>query len=825
MLSSEQPPSDLPPALGPAPSLSAWWPAGRETVRVAAELDLWGRKTLEIFIPSIGQVRRLPRDAVRTSSNRPWTSDELVWRAAAARAVHLMALGELVAAGRFDLDPLPHQIRVVDRALAMDSIRLLLADEVGLGKTIEAGLIYSEFKARGRTRRVLVVAPKGVQLQWIAEMRQRFGEEFARVGPEGVPVDAGVNPWKAFDRVVCSLDAVKPLRRRAGWSPERVAEHNERRFRALVEAGWDLVIFDEAHHVAGSTEDVARHQLAWELAKRTPNVLLLSATPHSGKSEAFARLLGLLEPAFLKNRPLERVTVAPLVVRTERREAVDAKGAPLFQPRTTSLEVVPYRDRALEHKLYEAVTDYVRHGYDRSRRERRPAVGFLVLLMQRLVSSSTEAILAALERRAEVLTRAGNQLRLFAERAEQWGELTGEEQYDALVAAQEAIWGDERREVDVLLDLARKAAASGVDAKAAHLLELHRRIQREEGDPSVKVVVFTEFVPTQEMLLDLFERVGIPATAINGSMSMAERALAQETFRESAQVLVSTDAGGEGINLQFAHVVVNYDLPWNPMRIEQRIGRVDRIGQRKPVRTFNLVMENSVDQHVLRVLEEKLWRILDELGSDKWNDVLESAAARVENLYAEAIVSPETLEDRAGEVARETREDVTDAESLRRLLVGEASPVRRTSDTAATWVLRAADAHERFAGQSSDTEAVLASLPEAAAGESVPAIRGETRGLWSLWEVRPHGEPHSRDCFAIFVTDEGDVRPDLAERIWLRLGEGTETRQGPPLEPAAWAQLHRLGQDYGYSACAGLAPVESWEAPWLVLRLVLRVEP
>src|SRR5207253_1221286 len=123
---------------------------------------------------------------------------------------------------------------------------------------------------------------------------------------EGVPVDAGINPWRAFDRVVCSLDAVKPLRRRAGWSSHRVAEHNERRFRALREAGWDLVIFDEAHHVAGSTGDVARHELARELARATPNVLLLSATPHSGSTEAFTRLLGLLDPEFLSGKSLNR---------------------------------------------------------------------------------------------------------------------------------------------------------------------------------------------------------------------------------------------------------------------------------------------------------------------------------------------------------------------------------------------------------------------------------------------------------------------------------------------------------------------------------------
>ncbi len=802
----------------------AWWPQGREAVRVTAELDLWGRRTVEICVPSSGSVHRVAADALADITSRPWSGDEVAWRAAAARALHLMARRDAVTLGR-DLEPLPHQLAVLDRALAMDPVRLLLADEVGLGKTIEAGLIFSELKARGRAERVLVVAPKGVQLQWVAEMRQRFGEEFALVGPGGVPVDVGIDPWRAFDRVVCSLDAVKPLRGRVGWSPEQVEAHNRQRFRAIVEAGWDLVVFDEAHHVAGSTEDVARHQLARELAARTPHVLLLSATPHSGKSEAFVRLLGLLDPGFLAGRPIVAEEVGPLVVRTEKRHAVDADGRPLFQPRTTSLEIVPYGDRTLERKLYEAVTDYVRHGYDRAQRERRPALGFLVLLMQRLVSSSTAAILAALERRAAALAQAGAQLRLFAERAEEWGELTGEEQLQALSEARGAAWGDEQAEVEILLDLARKAAAAGVDAKARFLLDLLRRIQREERDPSVKVVIFTEFVPTQEMLLELFSEVGINATAINGSMSMEERALAQEAFATDAQVLVSTDAGGEGINLQYAHVVVNYDLPWNPMRIEQRIGRVDRIGQRRPVRAFNLVLENSIDQHVVRVLEDKLWRILEELGTDKWNDVLESAGRGVEELYAEAIADPQRVEREVVRLAERTKEEVRSRETWRAVLTAGppgAVPTGRRGE-AAGWLIEAAERYQVWSGEAlrRPTE-VLRRLREAAPDEPVPQVRGGTAGLWSLWEVRPHGTEGVRDCFALFLTPAGTVRPDLADRLWVELGRGTPVEPGEPLSADEWAELTRRGADHAYATCARLAPVETWQAPWLVLRMVVR---
>ncbi|WP_370323774.1 DEAD/DEAH box helicase, partial [Euzebya sp.] len=343
------------------------------------------------------------------------------------------------------LAPLPHQLVALERGLARNPVRLLLADEVGLGKTIEAGLIHAELKARGRVRRTLVIAPKGVQLQWAAEMADHFDEEFVRVGPGGVPFDAGIDPWSTFDQVICSLDAVKPLTARAGWSPQRVEEHNRLRVDALVDAGWDLVIIDEAHHVAGSDPSVARHQLARRLAECAPNVLLLSATPHPGKSDAFARLLGLLDDRFIHGLEATRDTVGPLVVRADKRRTTDQDGNPLFLPRTTTLRSIPYGERHIEQQLYDAVTEYVRHGYKQALAQNRPAVGFLVLLMQRLASSSTAAIHAALERRHAAVLTEGTQLRLFPEHAEDWGDLSGEEQVAALNNAMGAAWGNELR--------------------------------------------------------------------------------------------------------------------------------------------------------------------------------------------------------------------------------------------------------------------------------------------------------------------------------------------------------------------------------------------
>lgn len=802
----------------------AFWLAGSESVRVLGRREHWGHLTAEVFVPSLRKTLHLRDDELASPSERTWRREELIWRVAAAKAVHILSDRQPLAMEGFDLEALPHQIAVLDRALELDDVRLLLADEVGLGKTIEAGLIYSELKLRGAVRRVLVVAPKGVQLQWVAEMKQRFGEDFARVGAEGVPVDVGIDPWRSFDRVVCSLDSVKPLRKRAGWSPERIDEHNERRFNAIVEAGWDLVIFDEAHHVAGSEENVARHVLARELARTTRHVLLLSATPHSGKSEAFTRLLGLLDPRFWKGMTLAKENVAPVVVRTEKRDAVDASGQPLFKPRATSLETVPHGERRLEEALYEAVTEYVRVGYDRAKREKRPAVGFLLLLMQRLVSSSTAAILAALERRVEVLTVGGDQLRLFSDLSEEWGELTGEEQYQALAEARGSAWGDEKAEVDLLLDLARKATSEGLDAKAEFLLALIRRLQRDSGDPSIKVVVFTEFVATQDMLLTLLDGTGVRATAINGSLSMEERALAQEEFREGSQVLVSTDAGGEGINLQFSYVVINYDLPWNPMRIEQRIGRVDRIGQAFPVQAFNLILENSVDARVLAVLETKLWTILEELGADKWGDVLESASRSVEDVYAGAILDPDALDEQVSDLASRTRTEVEAGDSIREMFRGQRFSGRGQSSRGFSEVLeQAARAFEVTKGEASaDMAEMLERLPEAAAGESLPRIDGAEAGLWTLWEVTPDGSS-TRDCVAVFSTGDGKVRPDLAESIWTRLIEGVVPIVSPALTQDEWDSVMRMGRDHAYAACLNLKPAEAWTSPWVTLRLAVRV--
>jgi SNF2 family DNA or RNA helicase len=803
----------------------AWSPAVGEPVEVLARSELWGRSMAEIIVPSTQQRLRVAAPDIVDLSWRRWTTPEVTLRAAATRALALAADGDVLVAARGGVSLLPHQVATLERALAMDPVRLAICDEVGLGKTITAGAIFAEMKARGRLRRVVVVAPKGVQLQWVAEMSERFGEEFVRVGPEGLPVDSGIDPWRVFDHVVCSLDAVKPLRRRAGWTPEQVDAHNAARFRGLVHAGWDMVIIDEAHHVAGSSEEVARHRLAVELAAAAPHLLLLSATPHSGKSDGFRRFLGLIDDGFTHGRPVNRSTVTPVVARAEKRRSVDHKGRPLFQPRSTSIRIAPYSDRQLERELYEAVTEYVRNGWNAAKRDGRTAAGFLVLLMQRLVSSSTAAILAALEKRSAALGEPGEQLSLFVDRGEEWAEMTGEEQFEALAGARGPAWETERVELNRLLNLARSAAAAGADAKVRAFFELLGELRRAENDPNVKVLVFTEFVSTQEMLLRLLEEAGISAVAINGSMGLAERAMAQQAFCDKAQVLVSTDAGGEGINLQFAHVVANWDLPWSPSRLEQRIGRVDRIGQTHPVQAYNFVCEHSVEARVLEVLDTKLSVILDELGADKRGDILESAARRTDDLWTAAIVNPDQLDEQAAAFATETRAEAEEAGHLTELVEPTGHAARAVSpERLAALVRTAADARANLGRPVLDPLDALTNLPEIAPGEPCPVLHlnGTDAGWLSVWEVTPDNS--NRSAVAVYQADNGLVRPDVAITAWDRCCQGLPIVDQRTPSDTEWQRVMNDGVDHAYRAVARIAGDAGLTLPDARIRLLARVE-
>ena len=597
--------------------------------------------------------------------------DDIAYVVAAARVADALTQDVLLAPIESSVIPLPHQIRALSRAIANERVRYLLADEVGLGKTIEAGLIMRELKLRGLVRRTLVIAPKGIATQWVSEMRFHFGEIFQLVLPEDLKTlrriapllgngndQAGnhspellpANAWQMFSQVVVPMDSVKPLDKRRGWTTVQVGEYNRERFEDLISAGWDLVIVDEAHRLGGSTDQVARFKLGQGLSEAAPYLLLLSATPHQGKTDAFHRLVSLIDAQkFPDIGSITRERVQPHVIRTEKRRAIDAEGKPLFKPRRTQLTPVSWEERHRGQRgLYEAVTEYVREGYNQALREKRSYIGFLMILMQRLVVSSTSAIRTTLEKRLEALAAPEEQMTLFPfYNEEEWADLDGQEQIEMLLRTRLKALKNERAEVKLLLEAAARCEQIGPDAKAESLLDWLYRLQAEEGDPDLKVLLFTEFVPTQEMLRRFLSERGFSVVCLNGSMDIDERKRVQEAFARETRILVSTDAGGEGLNLQFCHVVINYDIPWNPMRLEQRIGRVDRIGQAHAVRAINLVFEDSVEHRVREVLEQKLAVIFEEFGIDKTGDVLDSAQAgrMFDEMYVEAILNPEKVED------------------------------------------------------------------------------------------------------------------------------------------------------------------------------------
>lgn len=803
-----------------------WYTRQATPCRVIDRQDIWGEIAYRVWLPAKDAVVRARKPDLSPLDGVRLTVEQVLHTAAAAKLLDALEDNLLLAPIQSSVVPLPHQLYALNRAMSRDRIRYLLADEVGLGKTIEAGLILRELKLRGMVKRVLVVAPKGLVRQWQAEMRLHFGETLRFVEPAELAAfrqwkTTEDNLWRTHDQVICSLDSVKPIEGRRGWSLEQLSNYNRDRFEDLVSAGWDLVIIDESHRLGGSTDQVARYKLGAALAEASPYLLLLSATPHQGKSDQFLRLMQLLDrETFADESSVTRERVHPFVIRTEKRAAINAEGKPLFKPRVTRLQAVVWQDRHdAQQRLYEAVTDYVRHGYNQALATKQRYIGFLMILMQRLVTSSTAAIRTTLEKRQALLQQPPAQADLLdAVEIEEWADLDGQAQLDAAVQA--SGWAQEKAEVEMLLELARATERQGTDAKAEALLELIYKLQQEENNPQLKVLVFTEFVPTQAMLASFLEGRGFSVATLNGSMDLDARTKAQQVFAGDVRVLVSTDAGGEGLNLQFCHVIVNFDMPWNPMRIEQRIGRVDRIGQQHVVRAVNFVLEDTVEFRVREVLEAKLAVIAEEFGVDKAADVMDSVEVEpiFDELFVHGLQDPASIAKECDAVINRVREKVAADRQGSELLSAphelEADDARKWRDHPAqywleraitaglparggmaeksgdAWRVRWADGTEsaracfdaRTAEQNPEIEwitledprarAVISELPRCVAGQPLPLVRlaglpDSVRGVWSLWEVSLVADNFNRRRFlAVFTTDDGRTFLPTAKRIW-----------------------------------------------------------
>jgi superfamily II DNA or RNA helicase len=613
-----------------------------------------------------------------------------------------------------------------------------------------------------------------------------------------------------------------------GWSEEQVAQFNQDRFLDLISAGWDLIIVDEAHRLGGSSVQVARHQLGKGLAEAAPYLLLLTATPHQGKSDAFHRLLTLLDrTAFPDTSSVVKERVLPYVIRTEKRQAIDADGKPLFQPRITRLVAIPWRpEHEGQRQLYESVTVYVREGYNQAIREKKGYIGFLMILMQRLVTSSTRAITTTLARRLEILGQPEEQMgQVPSPIDEEWLDLDGQDQLESILTTRLRALQNEKSEVQRLLDLARQVEAQGSDARAEAMIEWIYTLQKEEADPDLKLLIFTEFVPTQTMLSEFLSARGFSVVCLNGSMDMEQRIKVQERFAKDARILVSTDAGGEGLNLQFCHVVINYDLPWNPMRLEQRIGRVDRIGQSKVVRALNFVLEETIECRVREVLEEKLSIILRDFGVDKTGDVLDSLEAGnlFESLYITALLHPEKISTEVHEAIKAIQEEAnraraqqslfddpvalesTEAQTIQNLPLGEwiekmtsnyvaacdGTMKRRKGSIELRWPNDAETHAVTFPTKKSETppgvetlslehpriRGLLSRLPRYAPGQAIGQIKLEEipaaiKGFWSLWQIGMVTHERRRQrVLPVFVHDDGRTLQPTARFVWDELNE------------------------------------------------------
>jgi hypothetical protein len=481
-------------------------------------------------------------------------------------------------------------------------------------------------------------------------------------------------------------------------------------------------------------------------------------------------------------------------------------------------------------------------------REKRSYIGFLMILMQRLVVSSTSAIKTTLARRLEVLSSESRVPSLFDEletqnaELETFYDLDGQEQIETLLTTRLKALKNERAEVKLLLEAATRCEQAGPDAKAEALLDWLYRLQADEGDPELKVLVFTEFVPTQQMLQQFLTERGFPVVCLNGSMDMDERKKVQDAFAEDARILISTDAGGEGLNLQFCHVVINYDIPWNPMRLEQRIGRVDRIGQTHVVRAVNFVFEDSVEHRVREVLEEKLAVIFEEFGIDKTGDVLDSAQAGqiFDDLYVEAILNPDDVDTSVDKVITRLQEQVRDTQASSSVLGAneelEPSEAQRLmAHPLPHWVERmtvsylkahggkaerlaaeaSAQAGKRrtwnltwpngeklsgivFSGKEADQtptarlltledsriRGLAMRLPRFAPGQpisivTIPGISDEITGLWSLWRIGIATMDWNRHrIMPLFVGDGGKIFTPTARHLWDQLLSATPNVQG-----------------------------------------------
>jgi superfamily II DNA or RNA helicase len=585
-------------------------------------------------------------------------------RLAATRLTFAYQHDELSTLGNSRVEVKPHQVGVVHRVAESYPHRFILADEVGLGKTIEAGLLIRELQARGVAKRILILVPSGLVGQWQQELKTKFNLSFSLYNRDSItwlrnkhPTE---NPWTIENLVLASTTY-------AAWDEDRRKE--------IAGAGWDMVVIDEAHHARRTYqgENKMSPTNAYRLAElisdpdlaRAQAMLLLTATPMQLHPFELYSLIELLDPALFPtyddfdshrhelrglNATVERLKGFESATEQEREAAIadaemwlghdrvdieerarDSKEELVselqahhrlsqvmvrnrkrvvggFMPRVAAIWEVELTDR--EHEAYWATTDYLRTGYARSRATENNALGFLMATFQKLNASSSHALKHSLLRRIEKLeafTEAEHREEILDEDLEEMP--TAEALDDLLSQRVDADW-EEVRELERLVALLEEIE---LDSKAAMLRDQLGHIA--EDDPEAKVIVFTQFRDTQSYLRDNLGGLWT-INLFHGGLKPQEKDAAVARFRDGSgpQLLISTEAGGEGRNFQFCHIMVNYDLPWNPMKVEQRIGRIDRIGQKRPVKIFNFSTKGTIEERVVDVLTSRIGVFKETIG-------------------------------------------------------------------------------------------------------------------------------------------------------------------------------------------------------------------
>jgi len=545
------------------------------------------------------------------------------------------------------VDPLPHQLEAVyDYFIKMPRVRFLLADDPGAGKTIMAGLLLKEMKIRGLVKRTLIVTPANLTFQWQREMKDKFREQFEVVRGDVLRANYGSNPWQDKNQVITSVSWVS-----------RVEDAKD----SLLRSHWDLIIVDEAHKMSAASADkkTLAYELGEHLSQMTDHYLLMTATPHKGDPQHFCLFLQLLDKDVYGDvKSLEEAMAknsAPFYLRRTKEALVSFPDPEtgivkkLFTKRR--VETREFKIDADEWDFYDALTRYVEQQSIKASHANAitgRAVGFTMAMLQRRFASSVYAVRRSLERMRDKRERIledpeGYRKEQIANKVpEDFDDLTDEEQSEIISKLEDAAASvdpfalrEEIQDLNKLIEQARQLEHREIETKLVKLKE----VIAAEGiftDPKMKLLVFTEHADTLHYLagdgkdgrpLGKLRQWGLSVTKIHGGMKIGDRdtpgtrIYAEREFREDCQILVATEAAGEGINLQFCWMMINYDIPWNPIRLEQRMGRIHRYGQEKDCLILNFVSTNTREGRVLAKLFERLEQIELDLDKDRTGKV------------------------------------------------------------------------------------------------------------------------------------------------------------------------------------------------------------